>query len=769
MTDAANTVAPVPAPTTTSTTQKQGLLRGGQQPISGASIQLYAVGTAGPASPATPLLTAPVITDAQGGFNLTGLYACPSPSTLVYLASTGGNPGLATAADNSDIAMMNLLGPCGALTSRTFITLNELTTVAAVWALAPYMQSVSSAGSSAGDPNLTAAFVLAHAWADSTTGASPGASIPAGVSVPATTIDTLGNLLATCVNSAGGAARSATPCGDFFALATPPGGTAPKNIIDAARNLALIPTLNVIPLYQLLPTIAPFQPTLTEAPASWSLGAHTALDAPTVTATSVPGSATVSLDDDIPGTVIHYTLDGSAPTGSSMAYTTPFTLTTSSTLQAIALVGPYASPVISRAMIVPPVPVPPAPAPPQPPAVPQLAPQAAVAADSLVASFGINVHFNYYGSIYTNRTPLMIRSLQQLGVRHLRDAMCWQGFNPASPYYLVHQQLGALGIKTDYVAYAAQPLTQVEAFPPLVGDLEAVEPANEYDNAGVLNWPAVISAQQADLFGAIHSSASNKDVTVLGPSLSWPTSAPQLSDLSAVADAGNLHGYFGGWNPGSVVANPTMLMNMVQPITPGKSLWVTETGYFAQPGPFSGSFGVSLAAQAIYAPRALLEYALAGAARTYLYELADDLEPGQDPYNYHWGLLDTSGAPKPAFGAIASLLNLLSDPGPAFTPSPLAYTLTGGNSSVHHLLFQKRDGTYLLALWIEAQSYDFIKQVALAVPTQTVTLTLNQAVASADSIQWTDTGTVSTGAIAAAQSIPITVSDKLQIVRLTLH
>jgi trimeric autotransporter adhesin len=71
-----------------------GTAYGGDQPVSGATIQLYAVGTTGDGSASTPLLTQVVTSDANGEFTLTGDYQCPSASTQVYLTATGGNPGL---------------------------------------------------------------------------------------------------------------------------------------------------------------------------------------------------------------------------------------------------------------------------------------------------------------------------------------------------------------------------------------------------------------------------------------------------------------------------------------------------------------------------------------------------------------------------------------------------------------------------------------------------------------------------------------------------
>ena len=71
-----------------------GNVHGGQQPVSGSTIQIYAVGTGGLRSAATPLIAQTVVSDANGNFNVTGDYTCPTPAGQnVYLTATGGNPG----------------------------------------------------------------------------------------------------------------------------------------------------------------------------------------------------------------------------------------------------------------------------------------------------------------------------------------------------------------------------------------------------------------------------------------------------------------------------------------------------------------------------------------------------------------------------------------------------------------------------------------------------------------------------------------------------
>ena len=272
-----------------SATGIRGHVHGGQQPVAGSTIQLYTVGTAGDGSPATPLLSHAVTTDANGNFNITGLYSC-THATLVYVLATAGNPGIS--ASNPDLALMTALGPCSSLTAATFITVNELTTVAATSALAPYMLSATAVGSGTLDAaDLQSAFALADEYVDPTTGLSPGSTAPSGFTPPTLTINTLGNVAAACVNSTGGTPGDGSPCGQLFSLTTPAGGAPPVNTIAALLNVAQSPALNSAALYDLASPTAPFQPQLTAAPGNFQVAIQPAAPFSTASGLQVgPGS-----------------------------------------------------------------------------------------------------------------------------------------------------------------------------------------------------------------------------------------------------------------------------------------------------------------------------------------------------------------------------------------------------------------------------------------------------------------------------------------------
>lgn len=244
-----------------------GSVHGGQQPISGATVQLYAVGTSADGSASTPLLATPALTDSGGHFSITK-YTCPSAFSLVYLTATGGNPGLNSGSSNPSLAMMTALGPCQNLTALPSVAVNELTTVAAAYALAPFAVSPFAIGSSPTDAAaLQMAFTLAGQYVNISSGTAPGTGVPTGFIPPLAQLNTIADIVAPCVNSLGGIAGDGSPCGTLFNLTNPGSPTLPAtDTFTALLHLALNPTLNTASLYSLVGPSAPFQPTQPTTP-----------------------------------------------------------------------------------------------------------------------------------------------------------------------------------------------------------------------------------------------------------------------------------------------------------------------------------------------------------------------------------------------------------------------------------------------------------------------------------------------------------------------
>jgi streptogramin lyase len=274
----------------------KGVVMGGQQPVAGVTLQLYQAGTAGYGSAATAL-GGTARTNAQGNFDLPS-YTCAAGSQ-VYLVGTGGMP--TAVLTNNNLGLMVGLGTCGGAYLNGFINMNELTTVATVWALAPFMKGTASIGSSAGNAaGLADAFAAINQVVTTANGSVPGPALPAGATLNVSEIYTLGDMLEQCVNSGGGVAGDLSPCGNLFNLAPNAAGTVyPTDTITAAMNIAQSPGRNVAGLNKLRSAQPVFEPSLdvNAPPNDWTIAiTYTGggLNAPSAIAMDASGNAWIA-------------------------------------------------------------------------------------------------------------------------------------------------------------------------------------------------------------------------------------------------------------------------------------------------------------------------------------------------------------------------------------------------------------------------------------------------------------------------------------------
>ena len=275
--------------------QLQGAVLAGAQPVAGASVSLYAAGAAGYYSattqPLSPVIIAPssaaptaVTTGSNGSFTIPAGYSCPSQTSQLYLVATGGNAG---AGVNSQLAMMTALGPCGSLNSGVSLVINEVTTVASVWALEPFMPSGGALSSGAyqfvnsSSSNATAGLANAFAAVNNLVNITTGQALsttPAGNgTAPQSEIDSLAGILNTCTATKGGAVGDGSACSALFSATTPATTlTAPTDTVQAALNIAQHPNNGLTggyasALFKLLPTKPPITPVLSASPNDWTL------------------------------------------------------------------------------------------------------------------------------------------------------------------------------------------------------------------------------------------------------------------------------------------------------------------------------------------------------------------------------------------------------------------------------------------------------------------------------------------------------------------
>src|SRR6516225_7994818 len=105
------------------------------QPVSGATVTLYAAGAADPAK------LAEVKTDDQGAFKLDA--GQPPGDSVLYIVTKGGTPKAAASKGANDaIALLAVLGS----TPPKTVTVNELTTVASAFTAARFIKGEAISG-----------------------------------------------------------------------------------------------------------------------------------------------------------------------------------------------------------------------------------------------------------------------------------------------------------------------------------------------------------------------------------------------------------------------------------------------------------------------------------------------------------------------------------------------------------------------------------------------------------------------------------------------
>ena len=297
MTGCSGSFAPSPIqPNKTPIGNIQGAVHGGQAPVSGAHIYLFAAGTGGYGTSATSLIssTAPnafedgngnyyVVTDSNGNFALGGDYTC-TEGTQVYMVAVGGNPGLSGTVNNTAIVQMAGLAQCpaaGNLAAQVpYLVINEVTTVAFAYAMGGFGSSPYFIGSNAGTSTASAT-AIANAMANANNivnlqwGQAPAVANGNSSSVnPQARIYALANILATCVNTS---SATSSACVNLFNAARTSAGVSATDEANAIFNIVHNPantsanTTHVNAIWNLYTGNAIFTPTLGAAPTDWTM------------------------------------------------------------------------------------------------------------------------------------------------------------------------------------------------------------------------------------------------------------------------------------------------------------------------------------------------------------------------------------------------------------------------------------------------------------------------------------------------------------------
>lgn len=319
-------------------------------------------------------------------------------------------------------------------------------------------------------------------------------------------------------------------------------------------------------------------------------------------------------------------------------------------------------------------------------------------ADLFAESVGVNTHFTFNPSHYRD-WPNVERVLTEAGIRYVRDMV------PEDP--AVAEQYRRLsnvyGIRTNVITSrpSLQTVPNTLSFIKALGNaVVTIEGNNEPDNSPPEpGFPTTSQQHQRDLYTAVKADPQLASIPVLGPSLANHDAYYQLGDLSNYLDLGAVHAY-GRTEPASRTGVLDPHLELQKVVAGNKPVHVTESGW--SDIPTGSALSVSTRAQGAYIPKMLLTNFAAGVERTYIYELLDEVPWA--PYDLgHFGLVRHDFTPKPSYTAVKNLMTLLSDPGPAFTPGTLQHTVD--SSAIQHVLLQKRDGSFWLALWHDARLY----------------------------------------------------------------
>jgi len=234
-----------------------GLVHGGQQPISGASVVLYAAGTTGYGTGAASVMTSPVSTDANGNFTLTGNYSCSAGQQMYLVASGGSEISSATSASitayslSNNVATFTAANNFAAGQSVTISGLSTLTAMNGTFTVlatglstsqfaVPFTGAVATASETAG--NVTAVNVTSggsgYPTAPSIVFSTSGATTPATA-----TANMSGTSVASVTVNSAGIGYTSNPTVTFSLAGSDAGTATPGSALGANSATTLIAAL----------------------------------------------------------------------------------------------------------------------------------------------------------------------------------------------------------------------------------------------------------------------------------------------------------------------------------------------------------------------------------------------------------------------------------------------------------------------------------------------------------------------------------------------
>lgn len=352
----------------------------------------------------------------------------------------------------------------------------------------------------------------------------------------------------------------------------------------------------------------------------------------------------------------------------------------------------------------------------------------ALSSDALVDLIGVNTHFEY--PVYNAVIPTLVPLLGNSGIRHIRCAAIT--VNTPTNFISTLQTLrDTYGIKFNIGIFPTEgtAAAQVTWIKNNIGvaNVMSVEGVNEpTDATSTYTW-------QQTMYNAVRADSTFNNVKVLGPSILSTTVAQAAVNLgmSSFMDNANIHNYLSDQNPDSTGGNDfASQLPLVNIQKSGVPHYYTECGA-ATENPYNqadwGGNGIWMdeVTQGIHIVRYYLNMLTIGTtgapARAYIYEFYDEAGLGLRESNF--GIIETNFTPKLIYTTLKNLIALTTDPGVAFTPGKLNYTLSGSLTNIKSTLLGKRNGNFIVAVWNTVNIFNPQTGAVLALPaTQSVNI-----------------------------------------------
>ncbi len=312
----------------------------------------------------------------------------------------------------------------------------------------------------------------------------------------------------------------------------------------------------------------------------------------------------------------------------------------------------------------------------------------AIKSDDFVERIGFNTHFNMLATPYVKNFDSVVYKLNELGIRYIRS-LADESSKIVYDRYGIKSLAGIIDVSEMDSGMVAPMLNEIKQ---QLGTqmFYGFEGVNEPDQFAAAGWPEKTRQTQEALYKKIKSDPDWNHVKVLGPS-NGGSGYSETGNMEAFSDIGNIHYYHA--YPGNEAFYNLIYGYVFNNNYPnGGPITMTETGFSQDEH--------SEAEVAKYEPRMFMYYLYKkNMNKVFQYEFIDELDNPSHEANY--GILRNDCSEKPAYSALQNTIKLLTEKGANFAPDTLSYKLEGNLTNIHHVLFQKSNGIFYLAVWQE--------------------------------------------------------------------